>query len=127
MEQQYVQAVVELLRAGGDADAVLAQLRTVLERKGHLSIHGAILKGVIAAFERSEASDAATVAIASEGERERRKDAIAEALQTLGSEKDARIVIDPTLVGGFVATYGGSRIDRSYKKKLIELYRSITA
>jgi F0F1-type ATP synthase delta subunit len=127
MEQQYVQALIEVLRRCADADTVLAQLARVLKRKGHLSIHAAILKGAIAELERAEHSDAAMVAVASEKERERHAEAIASALATLGAGDDAVALIDPTLVGGFVATYGDSRIDRSYKKKLVELYRSITA
>jgi F0F1-type ATP synthase delta subunit len=128
MKKHYINAVTELLLQGKDVDVVLADLAKVLKAKGHMSIHGQILEGVRAELQRRKKSDAPTVTVASNKETALHKDAIEASLTELGgSLQEATFTTDETLIGGYVVTHKGKLINRSYKEKLISLYRSIIA
>jgi len=127
MKKHYVNAVVSLLLQGKEVDVVLKNLALVLKKKGHEKIHASILKGVLLEMRRKQALETTNIILAKEGDRERVEKSLKQALQLLeGDTKTAHIIYDETLIGGFIASHKGKLINRSYKEKLVSLYRSIT-
>lgn len=121
MEKQYAKAIYRLMSARAlDADTLSRLLTKHLEHTGRLKLLPRILKELT----RLEANAARTrdrIEIASEVDR-------ADALETARS---LGIIAEPTLVpelaSGWRAYGKGSLIDRSGKRALLDLYRSITA
>ena len=127
MKKHYVQAVLQLLASGKDIDTVLASLRDMLQKKGHTKLHESILSAVLTELVRADAVHGALITVAKESDTQTYQTAIQEALQELKAERNTvRTVVDATLIGGFTAEYNNTRIDRSYKEKLVSLYRAIT-
>ena len=127
MKKQYIKAIVDLLLQGRDIDAVLSNLNKVLHKRGHERLHAQILKGIVTELKQQEKTLASSVVVANEADVESFKSTIADALQKLGGSMDqAHVTVDQTLIGGFIASNEGKLINRSYKEKLVSLYRSIT-
>lgn len=127
MKKHYITAVTDLLLKGGDVDAVLANLKTVLVRKGHEKLHTSILRGVLTELTVRKDLHTPFVFVASEADIARFREAITETLQTLNAPVgEMQVTVDDTLIGGYIATHEGKLINRSYKEKLVSLYRSIT-
>lgn len=127
MKKNYVQAILQLLREGKDIDTVLSSLSTTLHKKGHQKLHEGILSDVSVELVRNEAQKGAQITLARATDMEAYQNAIQDALTQLhAAQAPVRTVVDPTLIGGFTAEYANTRIDRSYKEKLVSLYRSIT-
>ena len=128
MKKHYINAVVQLLLRGKDVAVVLTNLEKTLHDKGHTSIHVAILRAVMAQLERTSKTTTSTITVAKEADTLTLARAIESALEKIGgTKKDATVVIDQTLIGGFIATHNSKSIDASYKQKLVTLYRNITA
>ncbi len=115
-----------LLSTGKAVDVVLANLKEVLVRHGHLSIHADILKGLQVEMGRSATESSAVLSIAKVGDAESLAEAVKSALVAMKeSGAEVRTEIDQTLIGGFKISHNGKTIDASYKTKLQELYKSI--
>lgn len=128
MKKHYIKAVIDLLLQGKDVSDVLKDLQKVLKAKGHFSIYPQILSGLVSELGRATESTSATVTVADEADVAKLKVSIEASLKELeGSLSDASVQIDPTLIGGYIASHKGKSINRSYKQKLVTLYRSITA
>lgn len=125
MKQHYITAVLEELQAGTDPDVVLSGLKKTLERKGHTRLYAPVLRRVVRVLEAGS-RESISVTVARAGDYEVHKAAIQAALQKLGVNDEPSIQTDSTIVGGFVAEANSTRIDASYKSKLVTLYRSLT-
>src|SRR5690606_36362655 len=98
-----------------------------LAEKGHDQLYVQILKGVQAQLLQQQSNTAAVITVAKVEHADQQKAAIEAALLQLGgASSDAIVAIDPTLIGGFVASFKGKSSNHSYKEKLITLYNSIT-
>lgn len=126
MKKHYISAIISLLNEGHDLDVVLSNLATILEQKGHMRLHKAILEGLLTELARQAQIKAPKVTVSREKDMLRFQEHIKEALTALGTTEGPVMSIDPTLVGGFIASYNNNRINASYKEKLVALYRSIT-
>lgn len=124
MKDTYIKAVLGALASGKEISAVLSGLSITLARRGHTRLHGAVLRGVLRTLESKKSSRDAHITVASETALTVQKDAIADALKTLGATAYTTH-IDPTLIGGIVAEFQNTVIDTSFKTRLIKLYRSI--
>lgn len=128
MKKHYIKAVTDLLLRGKDVTDVLANLKKVLKAKGHESIYPQILSGLVLELERKAQGTAPVITVAKEGDEKKLAAFIkASLVQLKGDISDASIEVDPTLIGGYIAEHDGKSINRSYKQKLVTLYRSITA
>lgn len=121
MEKQYAQAIYRLMSAGTlDADALSRLLTEHLERTGRLKLLPRIARE-LARIEAQASRTRDRIEIASDADR-------ADALDTARS---LGIVAEPTIVpelaSGWRAYGKGSLIDRSGKRALLDLYRSIIA
>lgn len=121
MKNHYIQALIATLESGTLPEEALKGLRTSLKAHQHERLLPAILRGTLKVLESSNRSQTATVTVASASAA---KEAIANALKDIDAPNDASVIVDPTIIGGVVAKYKNMVVDRSYKSKLVELYRS---
>ncbi len=120
----YSQAVRALVREGTSPDAALMGLRTMLTARGHLRLYPKILKELLTEVTKDSANETATVTVARAGDEITHKKEITEQLTLLGQNEHTTI-IDESIVGGYIIEGTNSRIDNSYKKRLLTLYRSL--
>ncbi len=124
MKQNYVTAVLELLKTNLSVETVLGNLEKVLVSRGHAKLLPNILTTLMTELERQNTSAVAIVTLAA-------IDSIATAdiltaLKAIDAPTENYTVkINPQLIGGLVATYGSTQLDQSYQTKLRELYQSI--
>lgn len=126
MKDIYTTALLELLAPDADADKVLSGFKNTLLERGHSALYGPVLRKVLRQL--SAARPSTVLTISSETARQDLADAITTALAELDAPKDTEpaVVVDETIVGGFIAEHGSKRQDHSYKSKLVSLYRNIT-
>ena len=125
MKEQYINAVLEMLKTGKESEVVLSGLKDTLNKRGHLSLEASILAIVLRVIE-AKSIDETVVTVASKESYNQQAAAIAAALKNLKANIESTIKIDPTVIGGFIAEANNTRHDASYKTKLISLYRSLT-
>lgn len=97
-----------LLREGTEPGKVLAYMKA----KGHLTL----LPQVARLIEREKEGAGDSVLVAKE------KDA-ADAKRRFPG---AKVVIDPRVVGGYLAKVGGTVVDATYRKALVSIYKHAT-
>ena len=124
MKNHYIQAVIELLKSGKNAKTVFSGLKKTLERKGHTQLHLSILHGVEKAVNRKSYEPIVTAATKKTFRTDKKE--IKKTLSILGADTTYEKKIDETLIGGYVAAHNHMMLDKSYKTKLTNLYRSIT-
>lgn len=122
----YTIALIEILKEGKDTPNLLQDLMRVLKSRGHERLYPKILKDLEQTLTRHEKQRGVTITLASETAEGALRDELKKAAQSLGSDTYTT-VIDPAIIGGFVAEGGEKRIDASYKKSLLALYRSLIA
>jgi len=125
MKNQYINAILQMLKEGKDLDVVLGGLKKTLKKKGHQELHSSVLAGVLRVIE-AKSIDESIVIVGSKESYEKQATAIAAALKNLKSTSEPKIKIDETIIGGFIAEANNIRHDASYKTKLVNLYRSLT-
>ncbi len=120
----YSTAILELIRDGMSVDTALLNLKRMLESRGHSRLYPKILKQLEREGEKQKKRETLTLVLADEGDRAKLKEDIDSALlQMKAKEYDTKI--DPTITGGFIIEGGEQRIDHSYKRRLLTLYRSL--
>jgi F0F1-type ATP synthase delta subunit len=124
--RDYSTAVLELLGEGKKEASLLENLSRVLKAHGHERLYPKILTDLRAKLEKREEKMGARVTLARATDEARLKKEIGEALTKLGVS-DYTTTIDPSITGGFIAEGNEKRIDASYKKTLLALYRSLIA
>jgi len=125
MKKHYIQAVLEMIRAGQNPDAVLSGLAQVLEVKGHQSLKASVLAGVLRILTAETKRTAASVTVSKAADIEKHKAAITKALSSILAESDYVVHEDAAIIGGFVAQSKNIIYDASYKTALVKLYRNI--
>lgn len=125
MKEVYTAAVIKLIESGSDVETVLSNLTAVLTKRGHLSIHAAVVKNVLKQLSEGTDTDSATIITASAAGYEKHKAAIDAAVQTLGITA-TETVVNSNVIGGYIVKGNNKRVDASYKTKLIALYRKLT-
>jgi F0F1-type ATP synthase delta subunit len=125
MKNAYVKALASSILAAVPVEEVLTNTKTLLVKRGHMRLWSQILRAAKRELEVKIKQRAPQVAVTKAGQAE--DETIKSALATLGAEAEAyTTTIDETLIGGFTARFGGSMIDASYKRALVNLYQKIT-
>ncbi len=107
-------------------DTLVRGLIETLRSRGHLRLVPGILRLLEA--DRASEREETLLTLARTGDRERLAKDIAKAATELGvSAEVAAVRTDETLVGGFTLSSGNRLLDRSYKRALVDLYRTLTA
>lgn len=123
MKDTYTTALLDLLATTADAEAVLKGFKDTLTKRGHEQLYGPVLRRVLTRLKAARPTT--MVVVASETAYEAQKAAITKALTDLGGNEPV-VVVDDTIVGGFIAEHNHTRLDASFKTKLVSLYRSLT-
>lgn len=124
MKQAYITAIVDSLLTTKDVETVLKNVTALLEKKGHVRLWPAVLRGVLRDLEKRSNEIVPHVVVAKEAGAN--DETIKQALMTLGATSTPNTVVDSTLIGGFLVQYKDRMIDASYKRALIDLYRKVT-
>lgn len=125
MKENYINAVLEMYMADKESTNVLEGLKKTLARKGHNRLYAPVLRGVLRVLE-SRGTEHSRVVVASHESYTKQKNAIESALRALGAEGSHEVIVDETIVGGFIAEANNTQLDKSYKTKLVSLYRNLT-
>ena len=115
--KRYLEAVIDLLKEGGDLAVVLKNLRAVMDKRGHSKMYPLLLRALLRVYPTIAGREEATLVIAKESD---------QALYKGEIKKDGKIVIDPSIVGGYILTRDFVRQDHSYKSKLLTWYQKAT-
>jgi F0F1-type ATP synthase delta subunit len=122
----YSTATIELIRNGMDEHTAFEGLKRVLHKRGHERLYPKILRAMKIATVKHEKRNIITVTVARDEDIEIFKVNIDRAVASLEG-KDFETHIDTTITGGFIAESSEGRIDASYEKRLLTLYRSLIA
>lgn len=122
--KDYSSAVIALVKDGMSLDTALTSLRNMLTRRGHTRLYPKILRDLERVAEGLTKEGTVTVTVAHEDDLSVHKDAIERSIAELrGTTHVTRV--DETITGGFIAEGKEKRIDQSYKKQLLTIYRSL--
>ncbi len=119
MENLYATVVTRLLASGKKEDEVVGNLVKHLKLKGRVKLLPGILRALKIQMKRSETLGA-SVEVAT---KEDSKAALAEA-KALGIDAE-EAVVNPILLSGWRGRKEGVLVDRSGKRALTDIYRSI--
>ncbi len=126
MKNVYATALVENILAGVSPETALANLKMLLQSRGHSRLWSQILKTAKRELVNKLERTSPQVVVA-DADHKHLDVAIKEALTLLGATDESYLVkIDKTLGGGFSLRVRGQLIDKSYKRTLINLYEKIT-
>ena len=120
MEKEYAHALSRQIAAGADESALVAGLVAHLKRDGRMKLLPGIVRELKALQARTEKLSP-SVEVATEAES---ADALAKA-RAAGIEATSTTV-NPSLIKGWRARTGGTLVDRSAKRALVDLYQRIT-
>ncbi len=123
--KEYIEAAYRTIQNGVSVDTVLKNLKTSLSSRGLLALHPRIIRGLSERLLRSSATSIATVTLARSGDASYHKAEIETALNELTGSTAHNEQVDETIVGGFIVSAGGNRIDRSYKSALLHVYHKV--
>lgn len=95
------------------------KLAAYMKSRGHLSLLPRVLK----LASRMPNKDAAVITVKNTADLQKLKPRIKASLKKMGTEEKPDIVIDPNLVGGYVARFKGKAVDMSFRSALVEIYQ----
>lgn len=124
--KDYITASYKILSETEDTKVVLASLRKYLEKRGLMKLYPSVLRGLIEKTERAEKGEGTAVHVAREKDIKKQASDITSALESHGLASEYKTEIDETLIGGYTITTKDTRIDQSYKHKLLTAYRALT-
>jgi len=125
MKDTYQKAVLAHIKDGVAIETIVTGLDRVLALRGHQQLSGAIWQSVLRVIEAEKAAGS-TVYVISLAAYQSLKTQITKVLHAINAPDDVTVVVDQTLIGGFVVEGNSNRVDLSYKKQLVDLYRKIT-
>jgi len=123
--KDYIEALYQTLRTGADIDVVLKQLGLVLERRGLTKLRPRILRGLSERLGRAQSAQTPKVIVARESDVAQNTANIQSALKEISTASEYELHIDPTIIGGFITTGRGKRVDRSFKSTLLRAYHRV--
>jgi F0F1-type ATP synthase delta subunit len=122
--RDYSVGVLELIQEGMSPETALEKLRAMLSSRGHERLYPKILRELLTEATHAQSRSTATLTVARKDDSHALQTDIEKALHTLGATEH-NVVVDETITGGFIAEAKEHRIDQSYKKSLLTLYRSL--
>ncbi len=130
MKQDYIAAVLSVLQKdptnAKHAEQVIDGLKKTLAARHHEKLLPAILRGVVRELPRMSHSGVVLTIKDSAALKENQK-AVADLLKKYEVGAEPAVQTDPTIIGGFKLKIADTLIDNTYKTKLLNLYRRITA
>jgi F0F1-type ATP synthase delta subunit len=123
--KDYITASYKILEKTQDAKAVLTSLKSYLKKRGLEKLYSRVLLGLIEKSERTQKHSGVHVYVAREYDLKKHELEIKKDITTYNLPLEYTTSVDETLVGGYVITTKGARIDRSHKHKLLTAYRAL--
>ncbi len=126
--REYAEAIYEASKGKSDngLDGIVSNLYLLLERKGHMSILPIILSELEKIDKKRSDTKELVITVASEDEKETQNEFIEKDISILKAENlKQRIVVDDTIIGGYELRALGLRLDRSYKRALLNMYTKL--
>lgn len=107
-----------LLHTHGTA-SYASKVVAYMKKKGHTSL----LPQVMRIVERMPKKEGGILTVARKGDVKKFQSRIE---QVGGNKNDTHVVVDPSLVGGYIAQKGATLLDASYRRALVQLYQNVT-
>jgi len=126
LAESYAKAMYEVIEGGVSTPKAFERLDAVLVRRGHQKLKGPIVRTLSRYAKQKAVSDAPVVTVAIESSVKQFAKEIANAQKSFDATGEPTVFTDERQVGGFTFQYKGKYLDRSYKGKLVKLYRNIT-
>jgi F0F1-type ATP synthase delta subunit len=123
--RDYSIAVSHLLTTSNSTDDVLQRLKTLLSEHKRTKLYPAIMRDVIKQLKKRDQDLKTRLIVARESDTIRHQRTIVEAEKLLGTSH-SNIEVYSHITGGFILETKYARIDASYKKRLLTIYRSLT-
>jgi F0F1-type ATP synthase delta subunit len=123
--RDYTQAVVSLIEDGREVGTVLQNLSKTLKARGHARLYPAILRDVERLLTTRRLRNEVVVTVGRADDAVRYTTDIEHDLAGAGLSTQYHIEVDPRIIGGFRVRSGSVVLDRTFKERLIALYRSI--
>lgn len=113
LKQDYQKAFLSLLESGEDVDKTIKRVKVVMEKRGHSGLLLSVFKSTLRELDRTSVAKTPRLTVAREKDVRRYAD----------GHKEAEVIIDPHLIGGYRFEQNNTMIDQSYKTKLLNWYR----
>lgn len=123
--KDYIEAGYTLIAQGKEVDVVLHNVKALLAQKGLLKLYPRVLRGLSEKVSRKNKTESTVLVVARDIDVQRHKDEITEALAHIGGSEGYTTLIDPTVIGGFMVTGRGRRIDHTHKSTLLHVYQKV--
>jgi F0F1-type ATP synthase delta subunit len=123
--KDYIKAAHALITEGKSVDAVMPSLKKYLEARGLMKVYPSVLRSLIEKVERSEKRNGVHVRVARADDAGKHAPSIDAHLASHNLPKTYTTSIDETIIGGYTITTKNTRIDQSYKHKLLTAYRTL--
>lgn len=127
--QQYAEALYRAAHShhATDAETLVERLITLVRERGHLRLLPSIAREYDTLVKVRSTSDEAHVRVARKEDYDAHGVRITRDLATLNAkDRVVRTIIDETVIGGYAVEANGSRIDRTYKRALLDMYSSLS-
>lgn len=120
----YSQAAYAAYQNGMKIDSVMERLKEVLDKRGHMALYERVLIDLQEII--TQATETPTkITLAQLEDRKKHEQEITKILSEYKITEEPEYVADETIVGGFIIESKDKMVDRSYKRSLVSLYRSV--
>ncbi len=126
--REYAEAIYEASKgkSGEELDGIVSNVCALLEKKGHISILPIILSELEKIEKKRSDTNELVITVANEDDVEKQNEFIKKDISILNAENlKQKIAIDDTIVGGYELRARGLRLDRSYKRALLNMYTKL--
>lgn len=126
MEQQYAQALWEMVEGGTTPIKAVASLKEVLERHGRLALLPKVGRAFARLAEKKGKTSTMVLTVAKEGDERHARGQAKEILVSLGADAgDLETQVDDSIIGGWRLEGRSVLFDNSYKSQLLALYHRV--
>ncbi len=127
MEKMYAQALWQLVSSGMDAKSAVHAIHDRLAKEGRASLMPRVAHAFARIAEREARKTDYTLSVARESDLTHAKKEMRALTGELGIDvDDLKTQVDDTLIGGWRLEGNERLVDASYKRKLLDLYSSVT-
>jgi F0F1-type ATP synthase delta subunit len=127
--RQYAEALYRAAHAHNAAPPAVLIDRFVelLAERGHTALLPTVVREYEKILHERSSNDEVHVRVARREDRDAYDARITADLTALGAhDRPVHVSVDETVIGGYAVEANGTRIDRTYKQALVELYSSLT-
>lgn len=113
LKQDYQKASLSLLESGEDVGKTVKHIKAVMDKRGHSRLLLGVLRAALRELDRTSVAKTPRLTVAREKDVRR----------YAAGHKEAEVIVNPHLIGGYRFEKDNTMIDQSYKTKLLNWYR----